>query len=224
MQSVSLYVRRLLLFFPNRFLLCCYCNFFSFVFWFVCLHFAHLFVKEQEHALRTFVPQSDWYDNISENEITTTTTTTKRKQCEFVFTIHTNTALNCIFMCAHCVCVHELVKCAHTHTMYAQTTFLWPRNIVSSFCNRFVWQYVHIVHQQQYNNSTPLQIHNSHFVNFAHSRRLRRRCLRCTAHFVLSVCMLFCYFRVVVVALPFVVVVVASVVVIELVCSLFLSV
>lgn len=87
--------------------------------------------------------------------------------------------------------------------MYAQTTFLWPRNIVSSFCNRFVWQCVHSAQQQQ-------QYNREHTI--AASRR------RCTAHFVLSVCMLFCYFRVVVVvALLFVVVVV--VVVIELVCS-----
>lgn len=85
--------------------------------------------------------------------------------------------------------------------MYAQTTFLWPRNIVSSFCNRFVWQCVHSAQQQQ-------QYNREHTI--AASRR------RCTAHFVLSVCMLFCYFRVVVVvALLFVVVVV---VVIELVC------
>lgn len=93
--------------------------------------------------------------------------------------------------------------------MYAQTAFLWPQNIVSSFCNRFVWQYVHSAQQQR------CKIQHTARILLTFRRRCCRR-RRFAAHFILSVYTLFGYFRAVVVALLFVVVVA-----IELVCSVF---
>lgn len=101
--------------------------------------FAHS-VLLQEHALRTFVPdpchtgereRESWELPLHKYF------REKRKQCEFVFTMHTSLALllhlYACTVCMLCACVHGLANNVFN--------ILWPE-YCSCFCDRFVRQYV----------------------------------------------------------------------------------